>query len=268
MNGGGQVFGETVRAHRRRLGLTQDELAHRAGLSVRGLAKIEAGRVAEPRPSTVRLLADALGLAGTDRDRFCRGATPPPAPMAGPEPTAVAASAGASAGPVVPAQLPPDVAGFTGREPQLATLDGLLSGGQPLLAPAVAIAVVTGAAGVGKSALAVHWAHRVADRFPDGQLYVNLRGFDPSGQTTDPAEAIRGVLDALGVPGDRVPASLAAQTGLYRSLINGRRVLIVLDNAHDAEQVRPLLPGTPTAMVVSPAAIRSPHWSPPSAPTR
>ena len=87
---------------------------------------------------------------------------------------------------------------------------------------------------MGKTALAVHWAHQVAGSFPDGQLYVNLRGYDPSGTPLPPAEAIRGFLDALGVPASRIPAAPQAQAGLYRSLLSGRRVLILLDNARDS----------------------------------
>jgi tetratricopeptide (TPR) repeat protein len=114
----------------------------------------------------------------------------------------------------------------------------------------VVISAIGGTAGVGKTALAVHWAHRVAGRFADGQLYVNLRGFGPSGIPTAPEAAIRGFLDALGVPPERIPASAEAQAGLYRSLLTDKRMLIVLDNARDEEQVRPMLPASPASLVL------------------
>jgi DNA-binding SARP family transcriptional activator len=149
----------------------------------------------------------------------------------------------------VPAQLPPDVSGFAGRREQVARLDTLLTetANEPT---AVLICVVSGTAGVGKTGLAVHWAHQVSERFPDGQLYANLRGFHRDPSPLDPADAILGFLEALGVPPQRVPADLDARIGLYRSLVAGRRILLLLDNARDAEQVRPLLPGSPTAAVV------------------
>ena len=103
---------------------------------------------------------------------------------------------------------------------------------------------------MGKTALALHWAHQVAGRFADGQLYVNLRGFDPSGAPIAAAEAVRGFLDALGVPPDRIPPQPEAQAGLYRSLLADRRMLIVLDNARDEQQVRPLLPASPASLVI------------------
>ncbi|WP_144122748.1 AfsR/SARP family transcriptional regulator [Catellatospora sichuanensis] len=146
---------------------------------------------------------------------------------------------------VVPAQLPADVHAFTGRAGELARLDRLLA--EPAAVPAV---VVSGAPGVGKTALAVHWSHRIAPRFPDGQLYLNLRGFDPGGVAMAPADAVRRALDALGVPAERLPATTDAQAAQYRSVIAGRRMLIVADNARDPAQVRPLLPGTPGCLLL------------------
>ncbi|GIJ57697.1 AfsR/SARP family transcriptional regulator [Virgisporangium aurantiacum] len=150
----------------------------------------------------------------------------------------------------VPAQLPSDIAAFAGRVAHLRHLDGLLPRDDGTRPPAVVISALSGTAGVGKTALAVHWAHRIVDRFPDGQLYTNLRGFDPAGSPRTTAETVRGFLEAFAVPPDRVPAGLEAQIGLYRSLLAGMRVLILLDNARDAEQVRPLLPGAPGCLAV------------------
>ena len=149
----------------------------------------------------------------------------------------------------VPAQLPLDVHGFTGRSGELAALDALLTSARAE-PTAVVVSVVSGTAGVGKTALTVHWAHRVRSSFPDGQLYVDLRGFTPDGGVSSPDEVIRGFLDALGVPPHRVPVTLEAQTALYRSLLTGRRMLVLLDNARDARQVRPLLPGSPGCLVL------------------
>ncbi|AVT33659.1 hypothetical protein C6361_34170 [Plantactinospora sp. BC1] len=195
-----------------------------------------AGRDAEAiaRYATLReRLADQLGVepgAGlrTLHQALLRGTLPP-----------AVRTPGASRRPVTPLQLPPDVLVFAGRERELAQLEEAVAATER---HGTALMIVTGTAGVGKTALAVRWAHRVRDRFPDGQLYVNLRGFDPTGTPLEPAEALRGFLDALGVPPEGVPAGLQARAGLYRSLLADRHTLVVLDNARDADQVRPLLP--------------------------
>ncbi|MEV0267916.1 BTAD domain-containing putative transcriptional regulator [Hamadaea sp. NPDC050747] len=161
-----------------------------------------------------------------------------------------AASGGSSQHPsastfTVPRQLPAEVAAFIGRAPELAELDQAPGTSVP------AIIVIAGMAGIGKTTLAVHWAHRAADRFPDGQLFVNLRGFHPLGQAMTASDALRGFLEAFDVPPQRIPSTLDAQVALYRSMLADRRMLIVLDNARDAEQVRPLLPGGPSCVVVT-----------------
>ncbi len=142
---------------------------------------------------------------------------------------------------IVPRQLPPDVTAFAGRAAELSTIDSAL--------PAT-VCVITGMAGVGKTALAVRAAHGMAARFPDGQLYVNLRGFDPSGAPKPPAEALRGFLDALGIAPHPAPEPVEALTARYRSVLADRRMLVVLDNALDAEQVRPLLPASPGCLAL------------------
>ncbi|GIJ64632.1 AfsR/SARP family transcriptional regulator [Virgisporangium aurantiacum] len=145
----------------------------------------------------------------------------------------------------VPRQLPADPGEFTGRTEELRHLDTIVSADDRR----TVATVITGAAGVGKTALAVHWAHRVAGRFPDGQLYVNLRGYDPD-QPMVATEALAGFLTALGLAGRAIPAGLDERAARFRTEVSGRRMLIVLDNAASVEQVRPLLPGTGTNAVV------------------
>jgi DNA-binding SARP family transcriptional activator/tetratricopeptide (TPR) repeat protein len=158
----------------------------------------------------------------------------------------------AEAGParVTPRELPPAVPGFTGRRAELRALTRLLDRPGDQVPGAVVISAIGGTAGVGKTALALHWAHQVADRFGDGQLHVNLRGFDPSSTPVTPEAATRGFLDALGVVPERIPASPEAQAALCRSLLADRKMLIVLDNARDEQQVRPLLPAGPGSLVL------------------
>ncbi|MEV7624547.1 tetratricopeptide repeat protein [Actinoplanes sp. NPDC089786] len=149
-------------------------------------------------------------------------------------------------------QLPTPVAGFTGRETALATLDSMID--EP--ARTAVISAISGTAGIGKTALAVYWAQRVAERFPDGQLYVNLNGFDPGGQALDPTVALRQFLGALGTKAEQIPDDRASMAALYRSLLAGRRMLVLLDNARDPEQVRPLLPGASSTFTV----VTSRNW--------
>ncbi|WP_127501876.1 AfsR/SARP family transcriptional regulator [Actinoplanes solisilvae] len=147
-----------------------------------------------------------------------------------------------------PEQLPLAVPGFVGRSAELAGLDALLDDGTQR-PTTVVISAVSGMAGVGKTALALHWAHRVAGHFPDGRLYANLRGYDEA-DLVSPADALLGFLEVLGVPHARIPSSMEARTGLYRGLLASLRMLVVLDNARDAAQVRPLLPGAGRCVVV------------------
>jgi DNA-binding SARP family transcriptional activator len=147
-----------------------------------------------------------------------------------------ARDAPATAGSPRPRQLPADLVTFAGRAGYLGVLDRLVGG------PA-RVAVLAGPAGVGKTTLALHWAHRSAARFPDGQLYADLRGFVAEAAPTPGPQVLRGFLAALGTPADELPRDADELLALYRSLLAGRRMLIVLDNAADAAQVRPLLPG-------------------------
>ncbi|GIE90180.1 AfsR/SARP family transcriptional regulator [Actinoplanes regularis] len=195
---------------------------------------------------TRRRLADELGVdpghaLSAAHEAVLRDPGEPPAvPAATPKPPAPVRP--------TPAQLPADVPGFTGRDEELAALDRLVTENDEQLT-AVVIAAVSGMAGVGKTALVVRWAHRARSRFPDGQLYVNLRGYDTE-QPMTAEDALAGFLRALGMSGPDIPSARDERAAAYRSLLDGRRVLIVLDNAASADQLRPLLPGTPACAVV------------------
>ncbi|MFI0730030.1 BTAD domain-containing putative transcriptional regulator [Streptomyces sp. NPDC021225] len=166
------------------------------------------------------------------------------------EPPAGDTSLGPEAHIPVPRQLPAPPPAFTGRARELLRLSEVCDVRAEAGGETVVISAIGGIGGVGKTWLAVRWAHENTARFPDGQLYVNLRGFDPSAEPVPTAVAVRGFLDALGVAPDSIPVDLDAQTALYRSLLAGRRVLVVLDDARDAGQVRPLLPGSPSCTVL------------------
>jgi len=198
---------------------------YRSGRGAEALAAYQAAR---------RALVDEYGIEPGPELRELQQTV-----LAGDQPpTAIrAAPTSAWAGGPIPAQLPADVPGFTGRAAALRRLDALRPEG------AFGISTISGTAGVGKTALAVHWAHRVRDRYPDGQLYVNLRGYAP-GAPVGADEVLARFLHALGVPADDVPAEPDEAAALYRSLLAERRVLVLLDNAGHPDQVRPLLPGS------------------------
>lgn len=227
------MFGGMVRAYRLRLSMTQEELASRAGLSVRGLRKLEAGQVTRPQPNTVRLLADAFALTGEERDRFCRSAFGDGTDLPAGHRT-----------PVPPRQLPATTYAFTGRAEELAVLDRLKDDST------VVVAALDGMAGVGKTALAIEWGHRVAERFPDGQIYHDLKGFSEPAAPVAPADALERLLRTMGVPIGQIPEGLEDRAALWRSTLAGRRMLLVLDNAATPDHVRPLLPGSPGCLVL------------------
>jgi DNA-binding SARP family transcriptional activator/tetratricopeptide (TPR) repeat protein len=232
--------------------LGEDPLAETAA-AVLMLALHAAGRTAEALDRyrrTAAELADELGLdPGAELRQahlaILRG--PAAAPTTPAEPAAVPAPRRP-----VPEQLPADVYGFTGRAPELDALDRLLdppAGGAAAVLTAMVISAISGTAGVGKTALAVHWAHQVRDRFPDGRLYLNLRGYDPKPPLTA-ADALAALLTGLGVTGHEIPVDAEARAARYRTELAGRRMLVLLDNASSVGQVRPLLPGDAATVVV------------------
>jgi tetratricopeptide (TPR) repeat protein/DNA-binding XRE family transcriptional regulator len=222
---------DRLAGRRRAVGLTQEDLAALLQVDRTTVVRWERGAT-RPLPWLWPRLARALKVPADQLEGLLGGA------------------ASGHRGAQVPRQLPAAVADFTGRAGELQTLTRLLEDAGAGGPGTVVISAIGGTAGVGKTALAVRWAHQAAGRFPDGQLYVNLRGFHPGGVPVTPAEAVRGFLDALGVPPDRIPPSPGAQAGLYRSLVADRRMLIVADNARDERQVRPLLPASPGSLVL------------------
>jgi tetratricopeptide (TPR) repeat protein/transcriptional regulator with XRE-family HTH domain len=215
---------------RKALGLTQEALAELVDVGRSTVVRWERGEN-EPLPSVRPRLARALKVSADLLENLL-------------------STGDRRADNAVPRQLPAAVPDFTGRTAELQRLAEALDAAGAGRPGTVVISVIAGMAGVGKTTLALHWAHQVAGRFPGGQLYVNLRGFGPSGTPVTAPEAIRGFLDALGVAPERIPASPEAQAGLYRSLLVDRRMLIVLDNARDEQQVRLLLPASAGTLVL------------------
>ena len=269
-------FGELLRSYRQSAALTQEELAHLAQLSPRAIWDLECGRRQRPRRSTVDGLIRALPLDDRQARLLATAAWPAlirAAEQAAPEadgahaesaarrhsqhePGSPARLDGAFAEtgrwpvplPTVPAQLPHGAPAFTGREPELARLDGLARAERRGSSPVICL--IDGPPGAGKTTVALRFAHRVADQYADGQLYANLRGFDHDQTPLPPQDALGRMLQDLGVMPSWVPAGPDARAGMFRTVLARRRMLIVLDNAASASQVRPLLPSHPGCLVL------------------
>ena len=233
------TFGALLRKLRMDAGLTQEALAEAAGVSSRSVSDLERGINLTARRDTTRLLADALGLSGAVRAEFeavARGRAPASQPAGGGMHAATRT-------------LPRDIASFTGRAPELRVLTDTAaaargSGG------VVGIHAIGGMAGVGKTTFAVHVAHRLAPRFPDGQIFLPLHGHTPGRRPVDPPDALASLLQVAGVTAQQIPPGLEARTALWRDRLAGKQLLLVLDDAVDSEQVRPLLPGTAGSLVL------------------
>ncbi|HEV2255989.1 MAG TPA: helix-turn-helix transcriptional regulator, partial [Streptosporangiaceae bacterium] len=229
------TFAGLLRKLRSESRLTQEDLAEAAGLSPRSVSDLERGIAVRPHRDTVRLLADALQLIGPARAQFeavARGREP-----GGPAAGGVAAATRA---------LPRDIASFTGRQQELEQLAQAVAGPGRV----VGIHAIGGMAGVGKTAFAVHAAHRLADRFPAGQIFLPLHGHTPGRQPVDPADALASLLATAGVPAAQIPPGLEARMALWRDRLAERQLLLVLDDAAGSEQVRPLLPGSGGSLVL------------------
>ena len=235
--GPGRGFGGLLRQLRADAGLTQEELAQAARLSPRSVSDLERGVNLTARKETARLLADALGLAQPQRARFeaaARGRAPAP-------PDAFAAAATRT--------LPRDISGFTGRAGELERLMAGLASAVPG-GGVVGIHAIDGMAGIGKTTLAVHAAHRLAVNFPDGQFFLPLHAHTRGQQPVEPADALASLLLTAGLTPGQIPPGLEARAGRWRDHVAGKKILLLLDDATGHEQVRPLLPGTAGSLVL------------------
>jgi tetratricopeptide (TPR) repeat protein/transcriptional regulator with XRE-family HTH domain len=240
-------FAGLLRQFRTGARLTQEELAEAAGLSPRSVSDLERGINRTARKDTAVLLADALSLTGQVRVLFiaaARGRAPAAEVLA-------ARPGGAADGPAaaVTRSLPRDIGSFTGREPELGRLLGTLAGVTADGGPP-GICVIDGMAGVGKTTLAVHAAHRLAGSFPDGQFFLPLHAHTPGQRPVSPADALASLLLTAGVAVQQIPPGIAARAGRWRDHIAGKKILLLLDDAAGHEQVRPLLPGTPGSLAL------------------
>jgi tetratricopeptide (TPR) repeat protein/transcriptional regulator with XRE-family HTH domain len=258
------TFAGLLRKLRAAARLTQEELAEAAGMSPRSVSDLERGIATTPRRETVRVLADALELTGLGRVEFEAAGRGRPVADSAPEaagtsgasgPTRGAAGAAGAAGGATIRALPRDIGSFTGRQEELQELVGVAAdaadaGGRGGPGGVVSIHAIGGMAGVGKTAFAVHAAHRLADRFPGGQIFLPLHGHTPGQQPVDPADALASLLLTAGVPAAQIPAGLEARMALWRDRLAERQLLLILDDAASSEQVRPLLPGAGGSLVL------------------
>ncbi|MFG1687161.1 ATP-binding protein [Nonomuraea sp. NPDC049269] len=226
-------MGTLLRTWRKRALLTQEQLAERAGLNVRTVRRLEHDGLQQPRTRSILLLAEALGLDGEERATLVAVARGPSASAERDDPAVTGP-------PPIPRQLPAGVTEFVGRRRELMALADYYENANTMTAVAI-----DGMAGVGKTALTVHAAHRLTSRFPDGQLFVDLHGHTEGMSPVYPGDALARVLRTLGVVDEYIPEHLDDRAALYRSVLADRKVLIVLDNAADEDQVRPLLPAGP-----------------------
>ena len=224
-------FAGLLRGLRTEAGLTQEELALAAGLTTRAISYLERGEVTAPRRETVRLLADALQLTGEPRALF---------------ETAARGRVTRANGAAAMRTLPRDVASFTGRHREMAVLAAAAARGDA----GASIHAIGGMAGVGKTAFTVHAAHRLASRFPGGQIFLPLHGHTPGQHPAEPANALASLLTTIGIPASQIPAGLQARMALWRERTAGRRLLLILDDAIGSDQVAPLLPGANGSMVL------------------
>jgi tetratricopeptide (TPR) repeat protein/transcriptional regulator with XRE-family HTH domain len=230
------TFAALLREMRTQAQLTQEELAEASGVRPRSISDLERGVAVTPQRETIRRLADALNMTGPVRAQFeavARG-------------RAVPAAVGVGGAAAATRTLPHDVASFTGRQKELEQLAEAAAGPGGI----VGIHAIGGMAGVGKTAFAVHAAHRLAAQFPGGQIFLSLHGHTPGQQPVDPADALASLLFTAGVPAAQIPVGLEARMALWRDRLAGRKLLLILDDAASSEQVEPLLPGAGSSVVL------------------
>ena len=246
-------FADELKRWRRLRSLTHQELADLSGIAANSISELERRVTLRPRPSTAKLLAEKLGLAGEDHLRFMAlardGSVAPEGTTPRERLEAETHPARAVGERVVPRMLRRDIESFTGRADELAQLVTAASRA-PSTEGVVGVSVIEGMGGVGKTTLALRAAHTIARQFPDGQLFLDLQGYTPGVRAMSPERALRSLLHALGVREERIPRSLADRGSLYRTLLADSRTLIVLDNAANLAQIEPLLPGTAGCLVM------------------